>query len=107
MSNMNDHPDNQYKGKTVPLAFHQVSIQKEKREKRNILVCWTISIVILASIFAYMWLQYDYVGKEEYTGIYNIVDSEGNVISSDISPKDLLNILEVLNNGNIQEDTTP
>lgn len=41
--------------------------------------------------------QYDFSGTIEQTGVYTFSDSEGNVISSDISPEEMERILEVIN----------
>ena len=36
--------------------------------------------------------------------MYCLVDSQGNVVSSDLEPDDVLRILEELNNGKDQKD---
>lgn len=56
-------------------------------------------------VFAYMWLQYDYVSTVESSGVYCLTDSAGNVISSDIMPEDIPGILEAIENGNNSENT--
>lgn len=33
------------------------------------------------------------------TGVYNLVDSEGNVIATDLTQEDIAKIVELLNNG--------
>ncbi len=84
---------------TVPLAYHEMCMTRNHRTVLRLLICWAVSVVAAVGIFAYMWLQYDYVTTEEYSGVYNITDSEGNVVSSDLSPEDVIRIMEVLGNG--------
>ena len=89
---------------TVPLAYHEMCMTRNHKTVLRLLLCWAVSVVaavaIAVGVFAYMWLQYDYVSTTEYAGVYNITDSEGNVISSDLSPEDVIRIMEELNNGN-------
>lgn len=49
-------------------------------------------------VFAYLW-QYDFASTIEQTGVYTLIDSQGNVVSSDITPEQINEILEIINNG--------
>lgn len=48
---------------------------------------------------SYMEL-YDYSATVEQTGVYTFSDSEGNIISADISPEEMIRVLEVINGEN-------
>lgn len=54
-----------------------------------------------ATIAGFIWYlnQYDFVSTVEQNGVYTLIDSEGNVISSDISPNQVIEIMEIINNG--------
>lgn len=45
----------------------------------------TIAITVVA--FVWLWQQYEYVSDIEMTGVYNLMDSNGNVIASDVTPE--------------------
>lgn len=57
--------------------------------------------VIGGIVGGFIWYlnQYDYVSSIEQNGIYTLIDSEGNVISADITPEQMKEILEIINNG--------
>lgn len=92
---------------TVPLAYHEMCMTRNHRVVLRLLLAWAVSVVCVVLIFAYMWLQYDYVSTTEYEGVYNVTDSEGNVISSDLSPEDIIEIVEALDFGAGAEDQNP
>lgn len=84
---------------TVPLTYHEMCMTRNYKTVRHLVICWAISVVLVVLAFVFLWLQYDYVTTTEYSGVYNITDSEGNVITSDITPEDVIRILEVLGDG--------
>lgn len=47
------------------------------------------------------WFQYDFISSYEYqtNGIYSLIDSENNVIGTDLTAADIKAIMEVINNG--------
>lgn len=92
-------------GKTVPLAYHEMCMTRNAKTLRHIVIGWAASIVAVVLIFAYMWMSYDYVSTTEYAGVYNVTDSEGNVVSSDLSPEEIIEIVKELNRGNNTENT--
>lgn len=57
---------------------------------------------ILLIVAGFLWYlnQYDFSSTEEYTyeatGVYALVDSEGNVIAQDLTPAEIERIMEVL-----------
>lgn len=92
---------------TVPLALHEMHMARNDRRIKYMCIGWALSLIVVVSAFVYLWLQYDYESHVETSGVYNLVDSQGNVISSDISPDDVVRILEVLDNGNSSGNTNP
>lgn len=89
---------------TIPLAVHEMHMARNDKRLRYVCIGWAVSIIVIVSAFVWLWNQYDYASSTEYKGVYNLVDSEGNVISSDISPEDVVRILEELDHGNSQEN---
>lgn len=59
-------------------------------------------IIVQFCVNTYERMQYDYVSSYEYTatGVNAIIDNEGNVIAKDISDDKLIEVLEIINNGN-------
>ena len=74
--------------------------QREHKEKLLILKLWFASAIIIVAAFLLYLYQYDFTSTIEQTGIYTIVDSNGNVISSDIDQEQLKQILEIINGEN-------
>lgn len=93
---------------TVPLALHEMHMARSNRLLRWLCVAWAISIVVAVlltvGINAWLWNQYDYESSTELSGVYCLVDSQGNVVSSDLEPDDVIHILEELNDGKDQTD---
>lgn len=60
--------------------------------------------VTIAIVFRFVHYldQYDFTGNVEQNGVYVLMDSSGNVISSDISPEDIEKIMEIINDGKNQ-----
>lgn len=85
---------------TIPLALHEMHMARADRRLFWVCVCWAVSLLLTVGAFVWLWLQYDYECSTEYSGVYNIVDSEGNVVSSDLSPEDVIRIMETLNGKN-------
>lgn len=92
---------------TIPLAVHEMHMARNDRRLKYVCIGWAVSVILIVSAFVWLWNQYDYASTTELSGVYNLVDSEGNVISSDISPEDVIRILEELDNGNGQENKNP
>lgn len=55
--------------------------------------------LIIAGFLLYLY-QYDFSGSIEQTGVYSLIDSDGNVISSDIEPEQMEEILKIINGKN-------
>lgn len=91
------------------------------QQNKNILriVCgFVIAILAIVAGFLLYLNQYDFVSTDEFTydydatGVYALVDSEGNVIAQDLTPQEIERIMEVINNngestqdGHGQEDS--
>lgn len=89
---------------TIPLAYHETCMERNARNIRNIIIAWVVSVAAIVGGFVYFWLQYDFVSTTEYSGVYNLTDSKGNVISADITPEDIITIMEVLADGESAEN---
>lgn len=71
------------------------------QNKRLVIVLFVVLALWAGTIGGFIWYlnQYDYTSTIEQNGVYTLIDSQGNVISSDISPEQMEQILEVINNG--------
>lgn len=89
---------------TIPLALHEMHMARNNRLLRWLCVAWAVSVVFITGLFVWLWNQYDYESSNELSGVYNLVDSQGNVVSTDLEPDDVIRILEELNDGKDQTD---
>lgn len=92
---------------TIPLALHEMHMARADRRLWRLCMCWAASVIIIVCAFVWLWNQYDYESTTELSGVYNLVDSEGNVVSSDLSPDDVIRILQELDHGEGQENQDP
>lgn len=92
---------------TIPLAVHEMHMARKDRTIKRLVIGFVTIIIALIVATTYERLQYDYSSSSsiETSGVYNLVDSEGNVITADISPDDVIRILETLNNGESENNT--
>lgn len=104
MGNEENRTESENKG----LASEMLGELKEqlKRCYRIILILIAVVVAVIAGFLLYM-NQYDFTSSIEQNGVYTLVDSEGNVISSDISPEQIKEILEIINNGKDKDDKKP
>lgn len=58
------------------------------------LICGCLAVVIL-TVVGFLWClnQYDFSSTTNATGVYTLVDSEGNVIANDLTPQQILEVL--------------
>lgn len=89
---------------TVPLALHEMHMARYNRLVRWLCMAWALSMVFVVGAFVWLWNQYDYESSNELSGVYNLVDSQGNVVSADLEPDDVIRILQELENGKDQAD---
>ncbi len=94
-------------GQTIPLAVHEMHMSRADRRLFWFCVCWALSLLLTVGAFVFLWLQYDYESTTELSGVYNLVDSQGNVVTADLAPDDVIRILEELNHGDSQEAENP
>lgn len=83
----------------------QEAKENSKRDHKALLAVvrlWfgTVAIMLIM-VLSFIWYlyQYDFTSTIEQTGVYTLMDSEGNVISSDLSPEDIIRLEEILENG--------
>ncbi len=91
----------------IPLAVHEMHMARADRRLFWLCVCWALSLFLTVGAFVFLWLQYDYESTTELSGVYNLVDSQGNVVTADLAPDDVIRILEELNHGDSQEAENP
>lgn len=75
-----------------------------KRCYKIILILIAVVVATVAGFLLYL-NQYDFESSIEQNGVYTLIDSQGNVISSDITPEQINEILEIINDGKYQNDT--
>lgn len=92
---------------TIPLALHEMHMARADRRMFWERICWAAVLAITVVSFVWLWQQYDYVSSVDTSGVYNLVDSQGNVLTSDISPDDVIRILETLNDGKSESSKGP
>lgn len=83
--------------------------RKDKLIKGLIRVICGCVLSILVIVAGFLWYlnQYDFTSTENVTatGVYAIVDSDGNVIAHDLTPEEIQRILGVLNDGQGSENS--
>ena len=98
--------DNMSEKEDRGLAMEMLGEIKEqsKRWFRAFLITVAIEALTIMGFIWYLY-QYDFTSTIEQSGVYTLIDSSGNVISSDIQPEQLNDILEIINNGKNKNDT--
>lgn len=114
---MNEHFDESNSGSTDWIATELIREVKEENQRKTNLIRLLIKVIIAIVAVGIIgiaatnaaWLlyinQYDFYSTESYyteqtaEGVYAIIDSNGNVISSDLTEEEAARILEVLTNG--------
>lgn len=81
---------------------------KKQSRRQNITILVALGVIVFI-VTAFLWYlsQYDFVDSINQTGVYTLIDSEGNVISADLSSEEINKIMEVMNNGNNDMDEEP
>ena len=85
----------------IPLAYHEICMFRAERERKFLIIAFSIAFVLIVALFVFLWLQYDYIGYEEtsQTGVYVLSDSEGNVIASDADAGEIIELLRGITDG--------
>lgn len=102
-----ENRDNVSKDSNEVFAYELLSDARDNSERWFKAFCAMVKIniievfVMLAMVFGFIWYlnQYDFVSTVEQTGIYTLTDSQGNVISSDITSEQIKEIMEIINDG--------
>lgn len=89
---------------------------KEENERKSRIIHALVKVVcgcvvaILLTVGGFLWYlnQYDFSAEETTTytstGVYSLIDSEGNVIANDLTPEEIEQLMEVsLNDGTSNE----
>lgn len=79
-----------------------------KEQSRRWFKAFLIMVAVeVLTIVVFIWYlnQYDFESTIEQNGVYTLIDSQGNVISSDITPEQIERIMEIINDGKHQNDT--
>lgn len=97
-------PEQEEKGIAMEI-LGELKRQNERLEGFNKRIIAILTVVIclwFSTIGGFVWYlnQYDFTGSIEQTGFYTFSDSNGNVISSDISKEQMKEILEIINGKN-------
>lgn len=102
---MGDTKENTNSTEDKGLAMELIAELKEqsKRWFRAFLIMVGVEVLTIGGFIWYL-NQYDFISTVEQTGIYTLSDSQGNVISSDITPDQIERIMEVLNDGKDEGD---
>ena len=67
--------------------------QKEKT-LRFIISIFLIVIIAVVGVFVWYLNQYDFTSDQTVSGVYALVDSDGNVVAQDITPEEYQQFLE-------------
>lgn len=68
-------------------------IQKNKTIK-FIITLFLIVILSIVGVFIWYLNQYDFTSEQTVSGVYALVDSDGNVVAQDITPEEYKKIME-------------
>lgn len=100
-----ENRDNVKEKEDKGLAMEMLGELKEQ-SKRWFRTCMVMVLVEVLTIAGFIWYlyQYDFTSTIEQAGVYTLIDSSGNVISSDITPEQIERILEIINDGKNQDD---
>ena len=63
------------------------------------IIAAVLSLLMVVAGFLLYLNQYDFSSTTTATGVYTVVDSEGNVIASDVTSEELTSMLEVITDG--------
>lgn len=77
----------------------KLSAQRAHKALITVAWLWFASVIAIVAGFLIYLYQYDFTATVEQTGVYTLMDSAGNVISSDLTPEDIIKIEEILENG--------
>lgn len=82
----------------------KISAQRAHKELITVASLWFVSVIAIVAGFLIYLYQYDFTATVEQTGVYTLMDSQGNVLSTDLTPEDIIKIEELLENGKDKGD---
>lgn len=71
-------------------------VQKEKTLRLCIFL-FLVVILFIIGVFVWYLNQYDFTSEQTVSGVYTLVDSDGNVVAQDISPEEYKQFMEAIN----------
>lgn len=98
-----ENRDNVNEEKTLAMEMLGELKEQSKRWFRAFLVVVAVEVLTIGGFIWYL-NQYDFISTVEQTGIYTLTDSNGNVISADLTPEQIEKIMEIINNGKDESD---
>lgn len=98
-----ENRDNVNEEKTLAMEMLSELKEQSKRWFRAFLVMVVVEVLTIGGFIWYL-NQYDFESSIEQNGVYTLIDSQGNVISSDITPEQIEKIMEIVNDGKNQND---
>lgn len=104
MENRDNVMEKENSKETLDIAnelLQEMKLAAQRSHKAMITVAWLwfVSVIAIVGGFLIYLYQYDFTATVEQTGVYTLMDSQGNVISSDLTPEDIIKIEEILESG--------
>lgn len=82
----------------------KLSAQRAHKSLITVAWLWFASVIAIVAGFLIYLYQYDFTATVEQSGIYTLMDSQGNVLSTDLTAEDIIKIEEILENGKDQSN---
>lgn len=81
--------------------LQEAKLSAQRAHKALIIVAclWFASVISIVAGFLIYLYQYDFTATVEQSGIYTLMDSQGNVLSTDLTAEDIIKIEEIMENG--------
>lgn len=98
-----ENRDNVNEEKTLAMEILGELKEQSKRWFHAFIVMVVVEVLTIGGFIWYL-NQYDFISTVEQTGIYTLTDSNGNVISADITPEQIEKIMEIINDGKNESD---
>lgn len=107
MENRDNVKEKENSKETLDIAnelLQEMKLAAQRSHKALITVSWLwfVSVIAIVGGFLIYLYQYDFTATVEQTGVYTLMDSQGNVLSTDLSAEDIIKIEEILENGKNQ-----
>lgn len=90
-------PEPEEKGIAMELLWE---LKTQNKRLIKVIAGLMVMISLIVGAFLLYLYQYDFSGTIEQSGVYTLIDSDGNVISSDITPEQMEDILKIINGEN-------